>query len=304
MFTFQRGWYPWENEACYANVSPDGYQRDQLRTTNCGIPGCRRFPPDLGGLWEAATGDRLRSIARLLPRPSPQASTSGWRLTAPPSTLTAWRITVGQSPHALDGGAPSVAGRQLDGCPGPLGLRRGGSGPFPCSKSIWPAMAAFAPADALRQELHQQDYAWKRPGPRASTRTPSERKNGGSRAQIKRLGPHWVPALRGMRPISALSALLSAWGRADSAFTCRSPGQCASGGVWHSEHRNRHRLFVAAQRQRSEDFRAFLSVVAHHYATVGGVVAGRGPEPQAQASLALAEQLGCSWCGFRNVVRN
>ena len=54
-----------------------------------------------------------------------------------------------------------------------------------------------------------------------------------------------------------------------------------------------HRLFLARQRQRSEDFRAFLPVVARHYRGRSvALLLDEDPSHTAQASLALAYELG------------
>jgi len=275
MFTFQRGWYPWENEACYANVSPDGYPAGPNSNTTAGYPDAGVFRRTLAVLEAANGGPIRRSLA--CSAPVAPASTSGWRLTAPPSTLTAWRIHRGQITPRSGRRSSERAGRQLDGCPGPMGLRRGGVDHSPAQEhlarygGVRPSARCPPPGIASAGLRVENDRA------RVLDPDPSERKKRWIMcAKSSVWDPLWSRSSR-MRPISALSPLRAAWGRRGQPLDVPISGHNARRVVFGTLTSHRASLFVARQRQRSEDFRAFLSVVAHHYrGTVGGVVAGRG----------------------------
>jgi transposase len=155
-------------------------------------------------------------------------------------------------------------------------------------------MAAFAPPpmpsakNCISRITRGNDRA------ACSTRTPSERKKRRIRAQIKRLGPHWVKLFEDETDLLLFPPLRAAWGRRGEPVDVPISGRNARRVVFGTLNiETGHRLFLARKRQRSEDFRAFLPVVARHYRGRSvALLLDEDPSHTAQASLALADELG------------
>jgi len=155
-------------------------------------------------------------------------------------------------------------------------------------------MAAFAPAPRLSAKNCISRITRGNDRAACSNRTPSERKKRRIRAQVKRLGAHWVQLFEDETDLLLFPPLRAAWGRRGEPLRVPISGRNARRVVFGTLNiETGQRLFLARQRQRSEDFRAFLTVVARYYRGRSvALLLDEDPSHTAQPSLALAEELG------------
>lgn len=111
---------------------------------------------------------------------------------------------------------------------------------------------------------------------------------------MRRLGPRWVKLFEDETDLLLFPPLRAAWGRRGQPRDVPISGRNARRVVFGTLNIDTgQRLFLARQRQRSEDFRAFLAVVAHHYrGRAVALLLDEDSSHTAQPSLALAAQLG------------
>jgi hypothetical protein len=111
---------------------------------------------------------------------------------------------------------------------------------------------------------------------------------------LARLSPRWVKLFEDETDLLLFPPLRAAWGRRGQPLEVPISGANARRVIFGTLNIDTgHRLFLARRRQRSEDFQAFLSVVARHYR--GWAVAlllDEDPSHTAPASQALAAELG------------
>ena len=99
-----------------------------------------------------------------------------------------------------------------------------------------------------------------------STPTPSARKKRRIRRQIAALPPRWVKLFEDETDLLLFPPLRAAWGLRGQPLEVPISGRNARRVVFGTINIDTgHRLFLTRKRQRGEDFRAFLQLVASHY---------------------------------------
>lgn len=108
------------------------------------------------------------------------------------------------------------------------------------------------------------------------------------------MSPRWVKLFEDETDLLLFPPLRAAWGRRGQPLVVPIAGGNARRVVFGTLNiATGHRLFLARRRQRSEDFQAFLSVIAGHYrGRPVALLLDEDPSHTAQASQALAAQLG------------
>ena len=111
---------------------------------------------------------------------------------------------------------------------------------------------------------------------------------------MAQLSPRWVKLFEDETDLLLLPPLRAAWGRRGQPLAVPISGANARRVVFGTVNIDTgHRLFLARQRQRSEDFQAFLPLVARHYRRRSvALLLDEDPSHTAQASQALAAELG------------
>jgi len=267
-------------------------QRDQLETTTAGYLRCRCFSPDLGSL-----GSRRRATDCGDRAPAPRLSPSvyqwlaAYRATRDPGSLADHRG--GNHPTLWTAELRALLAASLTGAPDHWDTPRW-SGLFPCSKSIWLATAAFAPAPRRSAKNCTGRITPGNDRAACSTRIASERKKTANSGTNQAAGAHWVKLFEDETDLLLFPPLRAAWGRRGQPLAVPISGRNARRVVFGSLNIDTgQRLFLARQRQRSEDFRAFLTVVARHYRGRSvALLLDEDPSHLAQPSLALAAALG------------
>jgi transposase InsO family protein len=124
--------------------------------------------------------------------------------------------------------------------------------------------------------------------------TQRQRKKRRIRQQLRGLPPHAVQLFEDETDLLLFPPLRAAWGRRGQPLEVRLSGANARRVVFGAINIDTgRRLFLVRQRQRSEDFCAFLGLVAHHYrGRRVALVLDEDPSHTAQASQELATELG------------
>jgi transposase InsO family protein len=127
--------------------------------------------------------------------------------------------------------------------------------------------------------------------------TPRRRKKRRIRQQMRALPPHWARLFEDETDLLLFPPLRAAWGRLGEPLEVPISGANARRVVFGAINIvTGRRLFLVRMRQRSEDFRAFLPLVAHHYrGRPVALVLDEDPCHTAQASQELAGELGIRW---------
>jgi hypothetical protein len=122
----------------------------------------------------------------------------------------------------------------------------------------------------------------------------SARKKRLIRQEIARLPPRWVKLFEDETDLLLFPPLRAAWGLRGQPLSVPISGRNARRVIFGTLNIDTgHRLFLARKRQRGEDFRAFLPLVASHYrGWYVALVLDEDPSHTAQGSQALAEALG------------
>jgi transposase len=123
---------------------------------------------------------------------------------------------------------------------------------------------------------------------------PRQRKKRRIRQQLRCLPPHAVKLFEDETDLLLFPPLRAAWGRRGQPLEVRLSGGNARRVVFGVINIDTgRRLFSVRGRQRSEDFCAFLPLVAHHYrGRRVALVLDEDPSHTAQPSRALATELG------------
>jgi hypothetical protein len=124
--------------------------------------------------------------------------------------------------------------------------------------------------------------------------TPKQRKKRRIRRELARLSSRWVKLFEDETDLWLFPPLRAAWGRRGQPLAVPISGGNARRVVFGTINiETGHRLFLARTRQRSEDFQAFLRVVARHYrGRAVALLLDEDPSHTAGASRELAAELG------------
>jgi len=111
---------------------------------------------------------------------------------------------------------------------------------------------------------------------------------------LAHLSPHWVKLFEDETDLLLFPPLRAAWGRRGQPLEVPLAGGNARRVVFGTINiATGHRLFLARNRQRSEDFQALLLIVARRYrGRTVALLLDEDPSHTAQASQALADKLG------------
>src|SRR5438445_13695782 len=112
--------------------------------------------------------------------------------------------------------------------------------------------------------------------------------------EMANLSPAWVKLFEDETDLLLFPPLRAAWGRRGQPLEVPISGINARRVVFGTINlATGHRLLLARKRQRSEDFRTFLSVVARHYrGRPVALLLDEDPSHTAKASQELAAELG------------
>jgi hypothetical protein len=124
--------------------------------------------------------------------------------------------------------------------------------------------------------------------------TPRQRKKRQIRRELAHLSPHGANLFEDETDLLLFPPLRAAWGRRGQPLAVPISGGNARRVVFGTINiETGHRLFLARTRQRSEDFQAFLSVVARHYrGRTVALLLDEDPSHTARASQERAAALG------------
>ena len=127
-----------------------------------------------------------------------------------------------------------------------------------------------------------------------SIRIPSARKKRRIRKELAALPPRWVKLFEDETDLLLFPPLRSAWGLRGQPLEVPISGRNARRVIFGAMNINTgYRLFLPRERQRGEDFRAFLQLIANHYrGWQVALVLDEDTSHTARASQELAGQLG------------
>jgi transposase len=118
----------------------------------------------------------------------------------------------------------------------------------------------------LRRQLHQLGYAWKRPRYVLQPDPHRARKVRRIRQQVQDLGPRTALLFQDETDLLLFPPLRAGWAPHGQPAEVPLSGRNARRVIFGALHvRTGHRLLLPRQRQRGEDFRAFLGLVHEHY---------------------------------------
>lgn len=146
---------------------------------------------------------------------------------------------------------------------------------------------------SVRRQLHDLGYVWKRPRYRLDP-DPEREKKHRIRKEIAALPPRWVTLFEDETDLLLFPPLRGAWGLRGQRREVRISGTNARRVVFGTINiATGYRLFLPRRRQRGEDFRAFLPVLANHYRGWHiALLLDEDPCHTADASQRLARYLG------------
>lgn len=146
----------------------------------------------------------------------------------------------------------------------------------------------------VRRQLHQLGYAWKRPRYVLIPDPRRAQKMRRIRGQIQGLGPRAALLFEDETDLLLFPPLRAGWAQRGHPAEVPLSGRNARRVVFGALHvRTGHRLLMPRHRQRGEDFRAFLGLVAGHYrGWEVWLLLDEDPSHTADDSVALARELG------------
>jgi transposase len=151
----------------------------------------------------------------------------------------------------------------------------------------------------LRRQLHHLGYVWKRPRYVLQPDPQRARKVRRIRQQVQDLGPRAALLFEDETDLLLLPPLRAGWARRGRPAEVVLSGRNARRVVFGALHvHTGHRLLLPRQRQRGEDFRAFLQVIHDHYrGWQVWLLLDEDPSHTAAASVGLAReyQIGLLW---------